>query len=95
MAHWRDEYIARSEILQKLQLWFEQGLSDEDIARRWDCSVELVWRSRTRWKFFRPEECQDCGCREYVQGVECPNPRCISVWPKRVIIREDGKKGKR
>ena len=81
-AHWRDEYVARDEILRNLQKWIEQGLSDADIAGRWGTFPELIWRLRTRYHFFRPGECPDCGCREFKEGLECPNVHCITVWPR-------------
>jgi hypothetical protein len=78
--HWRDEYIARSEILQKIQNWFNFGWSDEQIGKMFDSPEEWVWKVRTKYKFFRIDECPDCGCREYIKGKECPNKHCISVW---------------
>ena len=70
-------------MLQHLEKWFLAGLSDEAIAKHWASDPEMIWRLRTQYKFMRPNECPDCGCREFKEGVECPNNRCLSVWPKR------------
>ena len=92
MIHWRDEYVARSEILQKVQAKFQAGLSDEAIAKYLGSDAETIWRLRTQYKFFRSGECPDCGCREYSVN-SCPNKHCISVWPYMIQLDKPGKMG--
>ena len=81
---WVVDYVARSEILQRLQGYLLEGLSDESIGRHFGISGEGIWRLRTRYKWIREGECPECGSKEYVKGKPCPNSRCLTNWTKPV-----------
>jgi hypothetical protein len=91
IPNWLASYIDNSQILQTLVQWLQNGLSDIEIGRRWQCSAHHIHQLRCRWRLFRSSECPHCGSKDYLENI-CPERRCISNWPEEFFKNKEKNK---